>query len=142
MVLAEPYNMKNYVNIYFQTYQGRFIRADEGSGIDTQAYVGEWEKFTIEPCQSSVLPPPPNVYHIRTHSSKYIRAHYGKYSLVDQTATVDDMWSRFTFVRLNDGNDTFAIETIHGTLLRAIDNGYIDTQNATGPWEKFKIGIA
>jgi len=127
------------VEVALKTYWGTYLRASsggEGALINTQTYIGPWERFTLE-----AIPEEKGVFAIRTYHGNYIRAREGQNAKVD-TQTYNGPWEKFT-IEWVDRSGVCAIRTSHGDgeYLRAWEGTYanVDIQTFIGPWERFTL---
>jgi len=106
---------------------------DEGSKLDLQITISDWEQFTIIR-QSN------RRYAFLSHHNTYIRAFPGgKGSKVDLQTHASD-WEKFSIIRLSNGR--YAIRSHDNTYLRAYPGGEgskIDLQTNISSWETFEF---
>jgi hypothetical protein len=115
---------------------GTFIRCHpggEGSRVDLQTQIGDWEKITLQYLTSGKVA-------LRTWHNTYVRTHPGgEGSRVDIQGYLN-AWETYDLIRNADG--TVSFRSIHGTYLRAHPGGEgarLDTQTYLAPWEKFNL---
>uniref|UniRef100_A0A914WPZ9 Fascin domain-containing protein n=1 Tax=Plectus sambesii TaxID=2011161 RepID=A0A914WPZ9_9BILA len=73
--------------------------------------------------------------YIKTHHGTYITTDPGHNARVYQSDSAGDS-ERFTVLKLDDGR--YAFRTNHGTYLRAIDDGSVNTHDSMDSWGKFE----
>jgi hypothetical protein len=138
------------LNCAIQTYNGSYLTAVDGGGRTTDAIhsnatsVGPNERFTLIQEDYGGLP----YYHsLQTAKGYFLTAEYGGGLIIENVISSDRTavgpWEKFIFVSKVD--DWFAIQTISGNYLTAIDGGgrttYVMNSNATWirGWELFKL---
>ena len=123
--------------VVLKTAHNSYIRAETGASanVNTQSYVGPYERFIIEPISGES-----GVYSLRTSHGTYLRAFPGASAKVD-TQTFVGAWERFTIEPVPNETGVYFIRTSHGTYLRAFPGTYakVDTQTFAASYEKFRI---
>ena len=124
-------------SIAIKTIHNTYLRAEPGrhAKVDTQRFVGDWERFSIEQVSGQN-----GVFAIKTIHNTYLRAEPGVGAKVDTQKYIGD-WEKFTIEEITGQNGVFAIQTAHSTYLRAEPGHHakVDTQTYIGDWEKFRF---
>jgi hypothetical protein len=138
------------INCAIQTYNGNYLTAVDGGGRTTDAIhsdatsIGPNERFNLIHEYYGSYP----LYHsIQTANGHYLTAEYGGGVIIDDVISSDRTavgpWEKFKMVAKVD--DWFAIQTISGRFLSAVDGGgrttYVMNSNAIWirSWEMFKL---
>lgn len=133
-----------------QTFDGHYLTAMNGGGLTTDSIhtnatrIGAWEKF-------SVVGLGVTGFAIQTSNVHWLTAVYGgglgngSTDAIHTNATVARDWEVFKLFPLTTGPNQYAIRTINGNFLTAVDGGgrttetiHTDTRSIQ-EWEYFTI---
>jgi len=113
-----------------------YIRAHSSRKVDTQTYVGSWERFTIQDLGSGL-------YSIKSVAhSTYLRA--GKEVMNNFHCNVDLQTKVGSYEKfeLESEKGAVSLRSTHGSYVRAEPGGEgsnVDLQTYSGSWEKFEL---
>jgi len=118
-------------NTYLRAHPG-----GAGAHVDTQTYVGSWERFTIQDLGSGL-------YSIKSVAhSTYLRA--GKEVMNNFHCNVDLQTKVGSYEKfeLESEKGAVSLRSTHGSYVRAEPGGEgsnVDLQTYSGSWEKFEL---
>jgi len=116
-----------------------YIRAHSSRKVDTQTYVGSWERFTIQDLGSGL-------YSIKSEAhGTYLRAAKngeGRYFPNVDLQTYVGSYEKF---ELESEKGVVSLLSTHGTYVSAVpgtgsgEDTNVDLQTYSGSWEKFEL---
>jgi hypothetical protein len=133
---ANPFAVVREEKVALKTHHGTYVRAHpggEGSRVDIQTYIGEWEKFTLLYLQNGKVA-------LRTIHNTYIRTHPGREGSKVDIQNQINVWETYDLIR--NPNGTVSFRSIHGTYLRAHpgrEGATLDTQTYLDAWEQYQL---
>jgi len=117
-----------------------YIRAHSSRKVDTQTYVGSWERFTIQDLGSGL-------YSIKSVAhGTYLRAQKeASFFKQDPMVKLQTYVGSFEKFELESEKGVVSLLSTHGTYVSAVpgtgsgEDTNVDLQTYSGSWEKFEL---
>jgi len=114
-----------------------YIRARHDREVDTQTYVGSWERFTFQDLGSGLYSIKSVAHGTFLRANKYVAQSYEPPNI--STETFVGSYEKF---KLESENGAVSFLSTHGSYVSAEPGGEgsdVVTQTYSGSWEKFEL---